>query len=230
MMNSYVLIPVIVGLFCAYFGYLLGRLKANRKYIEEWSDKYSVLKQELQVCRTDLSVAERTNGEEWQLKYQNLEKELEACKQQLFFVPQEERKPMSPRLKSERPSKLEPPASFQIKADGYVSEKEQSSNVLLFDAAAAKEAFNKKIKWNDLKIIEGIGPKIENLLQESKIDSWEGLSETVASDLKKILDAAGSKFKMHDPTSWPIQAKMAVNNEWKNLKTWQDTHNAGKLS
>ena len=40
--------------------------------------------------------------------------------------------------------------------------------------------------------------------------------------LKALLDAAGPQFRMHEPETWPLQAKMAFNNEWEKLREYQD--------
>lgn len=47
--------------------------------------------------------------------------------------------------------------------------------------------------------------------------------------IKEILNAAGSRYQMHDPTSWPMQAEMAANGEWDKLKEWQDYAKGGKI-
>jgi hypothetical protein len=36
--------------------------------------------------------------------------------------------------------------------------------------------------------------------------------------LKGILEEAGSRYKMHDPTTWPQQAKLAEEGKWDELK------------
>jgi small subunit ribosomal protein S2 len=33
---------------------------------------------------------------------------------------------------------------------------------------------------------------------------------------------------MHDPTTWPMQAKMAADGNWDELKTWQENAKGGK--
>ena len=40
--------------------------------------------------------------------------------------------------------------------------------------------------------------------------------------IKAILDAAGSRYQMHDPTSWPLQAGMAAEGKWEELKQYQE--------
>lgn len=78
------------------------------------------------------------------------------------------------------------------------------------------------IKIDDLKIVEGIGPKIETLLKEGGINTWAELSEAPVDRLREILDAAGPRFQMHNPTTWPAQAKFAVEGKWEELKEYQD--------
>jgi len=98
-----------------------------------------------------------------------------------------------------------------------------------FDAAAAKLAFGKAIKLDDLKLIEGIGPKIESMFKDAGITTWHELSNASVAMCKKILDGGGNRYKIHDPSSWPMQAKMCYEGKWKNLAKWQDEHKAGKL-
>ncbi len=95
-------------------------------------------------------------------------------------------------------------------------------------AAAAILFAGKKFKADDLKIVEGIGPKIEELLHAAGIKTWKALSETAASAIKEILQAAGSSFQIHDPGTWPEQARLADNGEWDALKALQDALDGGK--
>ena len=75
---------------------------------------------------------------------------------------------------------------------------------------------------DDLKKIEGIGPKIENLLQEAGIDTFEKLKNSDRDTIKAILDAAGPQYRMHEPETWPLQASMAFKGEWEKLEEYQD--------
>lgn len=81
---------------------------------------------------------------------------------------------------------------------------------------------------DDLTLIEGIGPKIEGLLNDAGIQSFAVLSETNKSTLKQILRDAGPRFKMHEPTTWAKQAKMAEKGDWKGLEEYQDFLLGGK--
>ena len=82
---------------------------------------------------------------------------------------------------------------------------------------------------DDLKKIEGIGPKIEELLNNAGITTFAILAQTQASKIKDILEAAGGRYKSHDPTTWPAQAEMAAAGEWDKLKAWQDELDGGKV-
>lgn len=105
----------------------------------------------------------------------------------------------------------------------------EAPTTLAFDAAAAKTAFGKSVKKDDLKIIEGIGPKIEGMFQEAGIKTWKSLSETSVASCQDVLKRGGERYKVHDPSSWPMQAKMCYEGKWKELVRWQDEHDHGKL-
>lgn len=92
-----------------------------------------------------------------------------------------------------------------------------------FNSTLAKATFKKNISKNDFKIIDGIGPKIEELLKSRGIESWFELSKTSKEDLKKILEEAGERFSLHSPESWPQQAEYAANNQWIELKELQNS-------
>ena len=83
---------------------------------------------------------------------------------------------------------------------------------------------------DNLKLVEGIGPKIEVLLNKEGILTFRQLSEASRERLTDILRAAGSRFQMHDPTSWPRQAELAADSKWDELKTWQGELKKGRLS
>ena len=95
-------------------------------------------------------------------------------------------------------------------------------------AAAAIMFAGKKVKADDLRIVEGIGPKIAELLNKAGIKTWKALSEAAPARIKEILVAAGPSFQIHDPSTWPKQAGMAHNGEWDALKKYQDELDGGK--
>jgi predicted flap endonuclease-1-like 5' DNA nuclease len=70
---------------------------------------------------------------------------------------------------------------------------------------------------DDLKIIEGIGPKIEEILNKEGIHTFEQLTETSVIRIASILKKAGPRFQLHDPSSWPDQASLAREKRWEEL-------------
>ena len=96
-------------------------------------------------------------------------------------------------------------------------------------AKSAQPLINIPNLIQDLKIVEGIGPKIEKLLNDAGISSFEQLSNATPEQLKSILNAAGPRFQMHDTTTWPKQALLAHQGQWDELKKWQDELDGGSL-
>ncbi len=162
-------IPIIIGLVCAYFGYLIGK---------------SAQRQSQPTVDVD------------QLKDRNaiLEKELAACREKL-----------------------------QSNKDVL------EMTTYIFNAKAAKAEFGRRVKQDDLKLVEGIGPKIEGLFHNYDIKTWKALSETSVAKCQEVLDSGGDRYIVHDPASWPMQAKMAYEGKWKDLARWQEEHKHGKL-
>ncbi len=95
------------------------------------------------------------------------------------------------------------------------------------EAPKAKKT-TKKAKDDDFKKIEGIGPKISQLIKDTGIETFAQLAETEVEKLREILDAAGNRYKIHNPTTWPAQAKLAAEDKWDELKKWQDELDGGK--
>lgn len=86
----------------------------------------------------------------------------------------------------------------------------------------------KKAKKDDLRKIEGIGPKIAGLLKEEGVESFKDLAATSVEKLKEVLVKAGPRFKMHSPLTWPQQAQLAADGKWEELKKLQDELVGGK--
>ena len=98
-------------------------------------------------------------------------------------------------------------------------------------ATASKTTAKKttaKAKKDDLTKIEGIGPKIAGLLNAAGITTFKKLSTSKTTAIKKILEKAGPRYKMHDPGSWPKQSKLAADGKWDQLKKLQDKLDGGR--
>ncbi len=70
-----------------------------------------------------------------------------------------------------------------------------------------QEELEKAIEDNDLTQVQGIGPKLQEMLQAAGIATLAQLAEAEVSDLQAILDKAGSRYQIHDPSTWPEQAR-----------------------
>ena len=86
----------------------------------------------------------------------------------------------------------------------------------------------KKITQDDLKMVEGIGPKIEGLLHEIGITTWKQLAEAPVEQVQGMLDAAGPRYRIHNPATWAKQADLAANAQWEELEKLQDELDGGK--
>ena len=96
-------------------------------------------------------------------------------------------------------------------------------------AEAKKAAPKASAKGDDLRKIEGIGPKTSEHLNNAGITSFAAMAEASVERIREILEEAGPRYKSIDPTSWPVQARMAADGQWDELKKWQDEHDGGKM-
>ncbi|MBE17030.1 MAG: 50S ribosomal protein L21 [Dokdonia sp.] len=93
--------------------------------------------------------------------------------------------------------------------------------------AKAKKAAPKKAtsKGDDLKKIEGIGPKIAETLNEAGITTFNELATTDAAKIAEIISGVRGN---HVTDTWPKQAQLAADGKWDELKTLQDELDGGK--
>lgn len=103
---------------------------------------------------------------------------------------------------------------------------EKVADVPVAEKAAPKVKASKK--GDDLKKIEGIGPKAAEALVTSGIDTFAKLAKASAESVKEILDASTSKLSHLDPTTWGQQAQLAADGKWDELQKLQDELNGGK--
>ena len=98
------------------------------------------------------------------------------------------------------------------------------------EAAATTEAAPKKkaAKGDDLKLVEGVGPKAAEAFVAAGIVSFADMAATSAEKLKEILDASDGTFNAADTTTWPEQAQMAADGKMDELKAYQDNLKGGR--
>ncbi|WP_339850087.1 50S ribosomal protein L21 [uncultured Dokdonia sp.] len=90
---------------------------------------------------------------------------------------------------------------------------------------APKATAKKSSKADDLKKVEGIGPKIAETLVEAGISTFAELAKTDAAKISEII--AGVRGN-HVTDTWPAQAQLAADGKWDELKKWQDELDGGK--
>jgi predicted flap endonuclease-1-like 5' DNA nuclease len=93
--------------------------------------------------------------------------------------------------------------------------------------AVAKKPAAKKTTPDDLKRIEGIGPKIAGLLNDAGITTFAQLGKATPKKLADVLAAAGARFRLANPGSWQQQAKLASAGKLDALKKLQDELKGG---
>lgn len=99
---------------------------------------------------------------------------------------------------------------------------------LRHDPEAAVAALGKRIAADDLKIVEGIGPVLEGVLHAGGITTWVQLANAEPDEIRRVLTAADDRHRMHDPSSWPRQARLAAIGEWEALRDLQERLTAGR--
>mgnify|MGYP002392214741 FL=1 len=80
---------------------------------------------------------------------------------------------------------------------------------------------------DDLKIIEGIGPKINSILHAAGVLTFKQLAEMDPVKIMELLTAAG--IRLADASTWPEQARLAANGELDALQAYQDSLKGGRV-
>ena len=195
MLVPFILIPAIIGVLCAIFGYLMGKSSVK---IEDGSDPSSI-KADLDACRSNAT---------------NLSSKIERLEHELYEI-----KSSTPAAKSS------PETANKAVVRKKKTKKTESSG---FDKTSAKAILGKSVKEDDLKIIEGIGPKIAELFQAEGINTWKDLSKTTVEKCQEILKKAGNRYAINNPGTWPRQAKLLADGNWAEFKKWTDQLDGGK--
>jgi len=82
-------------------------------------------------------------------------------------------------------------------------------------------------KPDDLRRIEGIGPKISRVLVDAGVTTFSQLASTPMDQLREILADAGLG-NLVDPSSWPEQARLAAAEDWDAFQKLKDDLSRGR--
>ena len=92
---------------------------------------------------------------------------------------------------------------------------------------ATKAAPKKSAKADDLKKIEGAGPKAAEALVAAGLDTFAKVAKADPVKLSEILTEASSRLSHIVTTTWPKQAGLAAEGKWDELKELQDRLDGG---
>ena len=104
--------------------------------------------------------------------------------------------------------------------DDELVEPSGDTEPVVVDLDAATATLGKKIRLDDLAVVEGIGPKISELCSGIGITTWRQLADTDVAVLQSMLDAAGSRYAVHKPGSWPQQAGLLAAGKWADFQAF----------
>lgn len=82
------------------------------------------------------------------------------------------------------------------------------------------------VEPDNLRRIEGIGPKVAGILQANGIATFAQLADAGVERLQEILSAEGLKFIK--PDTWPEQADLAAKGDWNGLEQLQSQLKGGR--
>lgn len=133
------------------------------------------------------------------------------------------------KIEAEAPAAPEPAVEEVAVETPAVEEiTEEITEEIVVEETPAPVAEATPAKPDDLKKIEGIGPKIAEVLTAGGIGTYAALGGATPEKIREILDAAEGNFAAHDPGTWPKQGQMAADGKWDDLKKWQDELDGGK--
>lgn len=76
---------------------------------------------------------------------------------------------------------------------------------------------------DDLGHLSGIGPKVSSILRAAGVNTFAKLAATDLSQINEILVAANPNIlRLTDASTWSKQAKLAADEEWEELKRFQN--------
>lgn len=79
---------------------------------------------------------------------------------------------------------------------------------------------------DDLALVEGIGPRINQVLQDAGIRTFADLAAASVEHIQDVLKAAS--LPLANPETWAQQAALAAEGRMDALKELQDSLNAGR--
>jgi predicted flap endonuclease-1-like 5' DNA nuclease len=192
---------------------LNARLEESQTNSENLRDQLKTMAQNLQKYNNQIKEKEQTIDQKDE-KLQTRDGKIEELTTQIMERDQSN-KQMNTELQTratviqQQSTQLVEAKEQKVELESTLSEKEQEIDKLKARIGAMQDNFT---------IIAGIGPKVAAILRNSKINTFTQLSNISVDKINEILEKANPNLlRLVDPTTWPEQAKHAVNGEWDAL-------------
>ncbi len=96
------------------------------------------------------------------------------------------------------------------------------------DLVEGERVLGHPLRFNDLTTIQGVGPALAQLCISRGLTTWWSLAHADIELLRSMLAEAGPKYQVHDPTTWPQQARLLANGQWERFATLAAALRAGQ--
>ena len=158
-------------------------------------------------------------------KAKKAEKELSSASKRIVNLENEvsECRKAYEKVSREKDKLTQPPAPGQVHVPGqdHTGSPASVENITTTEIIhATRNIFGYSIRRNDLKIVDGIDPKIEKLLHEIGIYTWADLESVDLQYLSNVLREAG--YTQLNVESWAYESALARQEKWDELKTFQE--------
>lgn len=94
--------------------------------------------------------------------------------------------------------------------DQYLAGNKRFIKLIGLDLSKIRKAASLRGRKDNLKEIQGIGPKVESLLNKAGITSFDELANSSIESLQSVLQDAGASYQSMDPAPWIQLAQEAV--------------------
>ncbi len=213
-LGQYVIEIALILLGAFLLGYLL-RLLLNDRI----KDKLSDLELENEVLKKQLNERTSRGSNDFEAKLKQSESMVKDLNDRLSQC-------ISRRVQAENALSLAETKILELSNDSAKNSKKPDEASSVYTSTGAKVVENELS--DDLKKIEGVGPKIEQLLNGGGIRTYKEVINSTPQAIKSILIAAGPTYAVHNPSTWGEQACLAAQGKWDELKKLQEELKGGK--
>lgn len=183
------------------------KIKTSRNYRKQITKSVGIIHDELINISDELVEGSIATGVKWQKLWSKAIKNSEPLVSKQMDIMYNTLKGIKGQVKigGERVKSL---INDEVVVAKKVVAKRKPARKVVGKKRTIKRTAKKTIKKTDnLKAIEGIGPKLESILNANGIKTYNDLAKAKVSTLKTIIEKAGPRYKMHNPSTWSKQAK-----------------------